>query len=160
LWQVVVQTWFEARDGYLMRMRGSIPDTPVIDVRAIEPSPQTDLGRWAERRIFLVECKSPLCDTPTRWEAPLAGQPQEEDTSNNLNLSAKRPVGATAIGKKVRFYKYDEEAAEGQQPELIPLHENPMDMSNDYGVAQVENMMDYIKATMGSPDLESFTPEE
>ncbi|KAJ0418623.1 hypothetical protein BJY00DRAFT_314774 [Aspergillus carlsbadensis] len=132
LWQAIVCTWFPGREGYLWRMGGSMVDTPVIDVMALEPDHQTAPGSWARRRIFLVESKRPSRVTPSGWDDPLAG-------------------------RKVRFYSYDEEAAQGQQPGLIPLHQDPIDMSDDDGIAQVENMMNYIKASVGSPNVESVT---
>ena len=55
----------------------------------------------------------------------------------------KRLLGAVAIGKKVRFYRFDGKKPYEQQ--IVQLHQGTFDMGTPDGIAQVEDMMSYIK---------------
>ncbi|KAL3456633.1 hypothetical protein BJX64DRAFT_270331 [Aspergillus heterothallicus] len=147
VWQLIVTEWFPGRDGYKYSFKGpslangNMPDVTVIEVRAVVQNPR-HTPHWAERQILLVECKRPSRDTPLGWEDTLTAQ-LEEDMSQTLNDSG-RLFGAIAIGTKVRFYRYDGRADEGQT--TTRLHQGTFDLREPAGISQVENMMNYIKA--------------
>ncbi|KAI9045252.1 uncharacterized protein KD926_009666 [Aspergillus affinis] len=119
-----------------------MPDATVIQVRALVQNPRVST-EWAERQILQVKCKRPSRDTPRGWDDTISAQ-LHDDLSQTLNDS-QRLFGAVAIGKKVRFYRFDGRAATPSQ-EIIQLHQGTFDMDDPNGVAQVESMMDYIKA--------------
>ena len=91
---------------------------------------------------MLVECKRPSSDTPTGWDNTITGQ-FLDDLSQTLYAS-ERLYGAVAIGLKVRFFQFDGTAPANQQ--LVQLHQGTFDMGGPNGIAQVEDMMNYIKA--------------
>ena len=64
-----------------------------------------------------------------------------EDLSSTSNDS-KKALGAVAIGKKVRFYRFDGKKPYEQQ--IVQLHQGTFDMGTPDGIVQVEDMMNYI----------------
>ncbi|KAG2416353.1 hypothetical protein HFD88_007568 [Aspergillus terreus] len=147
VWQEIVTEWFPGREGYRWSFRGplpvndNIPDVTVIQIQAITPDPLAS-REWDERQILLSNCKRPSKDTPTIWDDTVNAQ-FHDDLAQTLNASEKL-FGAVAIGKKVRFYRFDGKALIHQQ--LVQLHQGTIDMANLSGVTQVEKMMNYIKA--------------
>ena len=55
---------------------------------------------------------------------------------------SKRLFGAVAIGKKVRFYRFDGKKPYEQQ--IVQLDQSTFDMGTPDGIVQVEDMMNYI----------------
>jgi hypothetical protein len=144
LWQTIIIEWFPQREGYKYAFKAQMlandnaPDAIVIRVVAHSQNPQSST-EFTECPILVVECKRPSLDTPTEWNRALKGQVLEDlyETGN----SKDRIFAALAIGKKVRFYRFDGKA----QLPLVPLHSDTIDMVDDAGLAQVEAMMDQVK---------------
>ena len=148
LWQEIVNEWFPGRHGYKWGYKAptlandNMPDITVIQVMIVTANPSLETG-WEERQILLIECKRPSRDTPLGWGDTINSQ-FKDDLAQTLNAS-ERLYGAVAIGKKVRFYRFDGRAAPDQ--ELVQLHPGTIDMDIEGSITQVENMMNYIKAT-------------
>ena len=139
LWQPIVTEWFPLHDGYTYRFGVSY-----IRVIALAPGPsESNESGWLERGVFLVECRRPSSDsgTESNWSDTVNNQ-FREDLSSTSNDS-KRVFGAVAIGKKVRFYRFDGKKPYEQQ--IVQLHQGTFDMGTPDGIAQVEDMMSYIK---------------
>ncbi|PKY08598.1 hypothetical protein P168DRAFT_19638 [Aspergillus campestris IBT 28561] len=109
-----------------------MPVITVVQVKALcqDPSASND---WAERRILSIECKRPSMDTPADWDNTVMGL-----------YASDRLFGALAIGKKVRFYRFNGELPDGEK--LVPLHQGTIDIDDPTGITQVEKILDYIKA--------------
>lgn len=147
VWQEIVIEWFPGRYGYKWSFKAptlannNMPDVTVIEVTAVVQNPRASQD-WDERQIMVIECKCPSKDTPMNWEDTVDYQLMD-DLSRTLNFS-ERLFAAVAIGKKVRFYRFDGKEARDQK--LVQLHQGTFDMSDSNGIAQVEDMMNYIKA--------------
>lgn len=147
VWEEIVTEWFPGRHGYKWGFKAptlannNMPDVTVIEVRALTQD-IVNTEEWSERQIMMIECKRPSSDTPTCWEDTIKAQ-FREDLSQNLN-SSERIYGAVAIGKKVRFFKFD--GSPSAIRELVQLHQGTIDMDAPGGIEQVECMMNRIKA--------------
>ncbi|KAL5335606.1 hypothetical protein BJX70DRAFT_390540 [Aspergillus crustosus] len=86
-----------------------------------------------EKQIFLVECKRPSRDTPAEWVS--ATDQLEHYCENNVNGST-RILAATAIGWKVKFWRWD-------APNLNPLSD-VLDLSKAHGQAELIGMLQYV----------------
>ncbi|KAJ9263782.1 hypothetical protein DTO195F2_2699 [Paecilomyces variotii] len=100
--------------------------------QVVHPNSSSDLE---ERQIFIVECKRPSKDTPAEWEAT-AGQ-LSHYCEQNLTGSTKI-FGATAIGTKVKFWRYS-------IPNLTELHGGVYDLSDQSGRDNTEQSLLYIR---------------
>ncbi|KAI9929995.1 hypothetical protein ASPWEDRAFT_35244 [Aspergillus wentii DTO 134E9] len=145
VWQGIVLEWFLGRDGYKWDFKAStvannnMLNVTVIQVTALAQNPlQVQSTEWTERQILLVQCKRPSSDRDDTITSQF-----KDDLSQTLN-SSERLFEAVAIGKKVRFYRFDGRAANNQN--LVQLHQGTFDMDNPNGIVQVENMMNYVKA--------------
>ncbi|KAJ6035862.1 hypothetical protein N7540_000141 [Penicillium herquei] len=59
--------------------------------------------------------------------------------------ASRRIFVAVAIGKKVRFYRFDGRA-ENIRDEMYQLHENTIDIDAVNGMVEVENSLGHVKA--------------
>ncbi|PWY71255.1 hypothetical protein BO83DRAFT_417869 [Aspergillus eucalypticola CBS 122712] len=94
-------------------------------------------GDLAERQIFIVECKRPSKDTPAEWES--AKDQLLHYCEGNVN-GTTRVFGATAIGTKVKFWRFD-------YPRLTPLSagDETYDLLDPRGSNQAEQCLNYIR---------------
>ncbi|KAE8369722.1 hypothetical protein BDV27DRAFT_152803 [Aspergillus caelatus] len=147
LWQAIVSSWFPSNEGYMWSIKGSaltqddIPNITVIQVKELAQDPEAS-GGWSERLILLVECKRPSSGIPVAWDNTISAQCQN-DLSQTNNESGKL-FRVVAIGRRARFYQFNGEVLPDQQ--LVQLHKGTFDVSDPAGIAQVESMMNYIKA--------------
>jgi hypothetical protein len=137
VWQGIVLEWFPGRHGYKWRFWYTIT---VIRVRALTHSPE-DSTHWDERQIFVIRCKRPSSDTASGWRDTTG---QLQDDLSEISNHPDPLFGAVAIGKKVRFYRFEGQAPQNQQ--MVQLHQGIIDMDTVNGIAQVEDMMDYVSA--------------
>lgn len=87
----------------------------------------------------MVECKRPSLDTAAGWKNTLNGQVL--DDLRECGNPSDRIFSAVAIGKKVRFYRFDGNA----QQRMLPLHPGTIDMDAPTGLAQIDTMMNHVK---------------
>ena len=120
-------------------MDNTRPDVVIFEIKstATDPSKSFELR---ERQIFLVECKAPRRDTPGEWTVTTDGQlvPYLQAISN----PSDRIFAATAIGTKVKFWKWDHNALNNQ---LQELHQGVLDLLYDHQRAVIEQWMLHIK---------------
>ncbi|KAE8421979.1 hypothetical protein BDV36DRAFT_303745 [Aspergillus pseudocaelatus] len=131
LWQAIVSSWFPSNEGYMWSIKGSAltqDDIPNITV--------------IQRLILLVECKHPSSGIPVAWDNTISAQ-CHNDLSQTNNESGKL-FRVVAIGRRARFYQFNGEVLPDQQ--LVQLHQGTFDVSDPAGIAQVESMVNYIKA--------------
>ena len=146
LWNTLSSTYFPPQEGYKVAIKAPVPvdntppDVAVFEIKSIAAAPRdsTDL---IERQIFLVECKPPRRDTPGEWAATVHGQliPCLEAISN----PSDRIFAATAIGTKVKFWKWDHNSPNDR---LQELHQGVLDLLYNHQRAIIEQWMLHIKA--------------
>ncbi|KAE8323653.1 hypothetical protein BDV39DRAFT_181843 [Aspergillus sergii] len=146
VWLAIVTSWFPSREGYIfsfkgpMLVQGDLPNYTVIQVMKVSPNPEEPYG-WSEHLILLVECKRPSRDVPLSWDNTISTQCRH--VLSQTNNDCGQLFGIVAIGTKARFYRFGGQASSDQ---LAQLHQGTFDISEPAGIAQVESMMDYIKA--------------
>ncbi|KAL4909675.1 hypothetical protein BDW74DRAFT_42462 [Aspergillus multicolor] len=146
LWQIITTTYFPTIEHYRYGFKAPVlgnsnmPDIVIFQIIP-DPNPANVLSS-PERQILLVECKGPKEDTVAGWTNTINGQ-FDDDMSENLNASRKI-FGAVAIGKKVKFFSYDFNAAPGT-PKRVELHQGAIDLAAAGGFAQTVAQMDAIK---------------
>ncbi|RDW67300.1 uncharacterized protein DSM5745_09166 [Aspergillus mulundensis] len=150
LWQCIIGLYFPYDQSYRHSYKASIlannnmPDVTVIQVLATHPNADFRVAAdWAERHILMIECKRPSMDTPTQWDNTIEGQ-FLDDLLENLNASCKI-FGAVAIGKKVKFFRFDGKKPTGHPNQLVPLHQDVIDLSDHYQFPHLAYWLDHIK---------------
>lgn len=93
----------------------------------------------------VVLCKRPSSDSDTLldWDDTMQNHFLHHLSLNSNSSGTERLFGAHAIGKKVRFYRFDGKSHPDQR--LAQLHQDTFDLEKANGSAQVEGMMNYIK---------------
>ncbi|KAJ9214794.1 hypothetical protein DTO166G4_3626 [Paecilomyces variotii] len=134
LWTNICLTFFPM-DSFKISKKETVAVVFQVRLRhpqVVHPNSSSDLE---ERQIFIVECKRPSKDTPAEWEAT-AGQ-LSHYCEQNLTGSTKI-FGATAIGTKVKFWRYS-------IPNLTELHGGVYDLSDQSGRDNTEQSLLYIR---------------
>ncbi|KGO35837.1 Cytochrome b5 [Penicillium expansum] len=149
VWQTIIGSWFYPSDGYKWSIKAPIlannnlPDGTVIQVIQVFQIPAATF-EWIEHPIFIVLCKRPSSDTPSLdWDDTMQSEFLHRLSENSNSGGTERLFGALAIGKKVKFYRFDGKTQPNQR--LAQLHQDTIDLEKANGPAQVEGMMNYIK---------------
>ncbi|PYI09437.1 hypothetical protein BO78DRAFT_394921 [Aspergillus sclerotiicarbonarius CBS 121057] len=112
LWTNICIAFFPLTSGFKLSNKEPVlqdetqPDCVVFQVVMTNPAlavPHDSLD-LAERQIFIVECKRPSKDTPAEWAS--ARVQLAHYCEGNVN-GTTRIFGATAVGTKVKFWRYD-----------------------------------------------------
>lgn len=118
LWRMIVTEWFPGRQGYEYEIKAQVlandnaPGVVIFQILALNPNPQ-DSEDVMERQILLIECKRPSFDTLSGWYNTITGQFFDDLTESGNTTN--RLYGAVAIGKKVRFFRFDGRGAVANQ---------------------------------------------
>lgn len=62
---------------------------------------------WIEHPIFLVLCKHPSTDASLDWDDTMPNHFLHHLSQSSNSPGTERLLGALAIGKKVKFYRFD-----------------------------------------------------
>ncbi|OJI88461.1 hypothetical protein ASPTUDRAFT_50387 [Aspergillus tubingensis CBS 134.48] len=116
-----------------------LPDCIVLQIAMLDPSsgPRGNDTVPSEKLVFVVQCRISQKDTPSEWESA-EGQLLDHCLGHIRGIT--RTFAATAIGTKVRFWRYN-------KPELTPLFANDktyhlLDGSDS---CEVEQCLNYIR---------------
>ncbi|KAK2760855.1 hypothetical protein FQN54_002095 [Arachnomyces sp. PD_36] len=143
LWTNICATFFTTNAGFKIADKEPvgqdemIPDAIVFQIRMRNPAAGQPQQSWQvqEKQIFIVECKRPSKDTPAEWDSALDQLAQYCEANVN---GSQRILGATAIGTKVKFWRYD-------APNMIPLVNGTFDLNEAAGRNEVEAQLIYVR---------------
>ncbi|KAL4915380.1 hypothetical protein BDW62DRAFT_203689 [Aspergillus aurantiobrunneus] len=136
LWSVITAAYFPSEENYALNFFGNagMPTIKVRQKKAVVASPSPwKASDWGERQILQVEYRRPSEDTPANWSSM--------GTLNGLD----KLFGAVAIGKRVRFFRFDGTKTPGARDRMVPLHLDPIDLGKPEGQSQLRRWMDDIK---------------
>ncbi|KAJ5710074.1 hypothetical protein N7493_009666 [Penicillium malachiteum] len=146
LWNIIVLDRFPSHEGYKYLWKGpnnSLHEPHIIIIQLYDRPPtsqnSSDFDDSDERQIFLMKCRSAPLDIPPN-------DTEEERIFDELlqALNDKGKIfGAVAIGKKVRFYRFEEADSENS---ISRLHDGTIDIDDPDGTVQVEEILGHIKA--------------
>ncbi|KAL2867741.1 uncharacterized protein BJX67DRAFT_380685 [Aspergillus lucknowensis] len=141
LWTTICAVYFPPGDGFKTAVNKPVlqdstqPDLAVVRIvlSYVQLRGSVDLH---EKQILVIECKRPSRDTPAEWSS--ATEQLRHYCENNVNAST-RILAATAIGRKVKFWRYD-------APSLLPLS-NVLDLSETQSQNEAIRMLNYVRNT-------------
>ncbi|GAA89119.1 unnamed protein product [Aspergillus luchuensis] len=116
-----------------------MPDCVVLQIAMLDPSPEPRGNDTvpSEKLVFVVQCQSSEKNTPPEWKSA-EGQLLDYCVGNIRGTT--RTFAATAIGTRVRFWKYD-------KPALTPLlpDDKTYDLLDGSRSCEVEQYLNYIR---------------
>ncbi|RDW93994.1 uncharacterized protein DSM5745_01316 [Aspergillus mulundensis] len=138
-WTTICAEYFPPSAGYKTAVMqrvlqdDTMPDFAVFKI-VLRAGPRRNTNDLHEKQIFIVECKRPSKDTPAEWTS--ATDQLIHYCENNVDGST-RILAATAIGRKVKFWRYDAGT-------LSPLSA-VLDLSWAAGQNETVQMLDYVR---------------
>ncbi|GKZ97888.1 hypothetical protein AnigIFM59636_001706 [Aspergillus niger] len=130
---------FKIANKEVVRGDDKRPDCVVLQISMLDSSPER-FSREAvpsEQPVFVVQCRSPEKHTPAEWK--LAEDQLLDYCMRNVN-GTTRIFAATAIGTRVRFWRYD-------RPNFTPLFQDDgiYDLVDGPASREVEQCLNYIR---------------
>ncbi|RAK96509.1 uncharacterized protein BO80DRAFT_429041 [Aspergillus ibericus CBS 121593] len=145
LWTNICIAFFPLESGFkfcskqTVRRQDMDVDYVIFQMSLVVPSipdPQ-DAPSFTENDILIVQCKRPSKDTPDEWESARLQLAQHCEGNTN---PTRRIFGATAIGTKVKFWRYE-------HPTLAPLFPkvDTYDLLEGHSGYQAEQCLEYMR---------------
>ncbi|GKZ71846.1 hypothetical protein AnigIFM50267_007890 [Aspergillus niger] len=130
---------FKIANKEVVRGDDKRPDCVVLQISMLDSSPEgfSKEAVPSEQPVFVVQCRSPEKDTPAEWK--LAEDQLLDYCMRKVN-GTTRIFAATAIGTRVRFWRYD-------RPNFTPLFQDDgiYDLIDGPASREVEQCLNYIR---------------
>ncbi|PYI29934.1 hypothetical protein BP00DRAFT_399707 [Aspergillus indologenus CBS 114.80] len=148
LWNTLCATYFPPGEGLKTAVgRPALRDDTEPDLAVITIwSARRNLNvseDLHENQVLFIECKRPSRDTPVEWAS--ASEQLAHYCRSNANVS-RRFLAATAIGTKVKFWRYDAPSSqlESDVPALSSIS-GVLDLSEGHGQTEAIQVLAYVR---------------